>query len=102
MHRALLINEVVEGIIKHLVTRTSGGTHNDTATLSSLARTCYALSESALDMIWVTPHLWNLAHTMDRDLRMVTTVERHQELEQWVRIEVVHTMVSTIKLYKES
>jgi hypothetical protein len=102
MHRALLINELVESIIRHLVALTPEGTYTDTATLSSLARTCRALSEPALDAMWAKPDLWNLAQTIDSDLRTVTTVEKHQKQGEWVRIEETHTLVSSTILSKES
>jgi hypothetical protein len=62
MHRALLIEEVVFAIINDLDFRYGRGA------VVTLARTCRAFSEPALNVIWARPSLWCLAQLMPRDI----------------------------------
>jgi hypothetical protein len=52
MHRALLIQEVLDTILYRLGIRD----------LQSLACTCHAFTEPALDAAWAEPSAWDLAH----------------------------------------
>jgi hypothetical protein len=56
MHRALLIGEIAEAVVRELQTRL--------ADVLALAKTCRALSEPAFDSIWACPPLDALAWRM--------------------------------------
>jgi hypothetical protein len=63
MHRALLVLEIVEAIVREL-----GLLQSRLSDVLALAKTCRALSEPALDAIWARPPLDALARCMSRHL----------------------------------
>jgi hypothetical protein len=95
MHRALLIREVVENIVRSLA---ASKAHDDRIALVSLACTCGIFSEPALDEIWSDCRLWHLAQTMDEDVRTVTTAETEIPGGPQKLKELVHTMVRSFHL----
>jgi hypothetical protein len=70
MHRALLINDIVKAIVAALPS------HDERLKdLASLARSCRGLSEPALDRLWESVSIWNVAQTM---------TERYWQIEKTV------------------
>jgi hypothetical protein len=59
MHRALLIEDIAKAILLALPSR-----DERLKDLASLARSCRVLSEPALDMLWESASVWNVAQTM--------------------------------------
>jgi hypothetical protein len=64
MHRALLLTEIVERITSDLDSEGRDGLR----ALTALARTCRALSEPALDIVWSEALPCHLAPRMNEDL----------------------------------
>jgi hypothetical protein len=62
MHRALLIEDIAKAILLALPSR-----DERLKDLASLARSCRVLSEPALDMLWESASVWNVAQTMTED-----------------------------------
>jgi hypothetical protein len=68
MHRALLWSEIVDSIFSFLRAEERTAYDSAPAIMTALARTCRALSEPALDIIWEHASLWNLALCMDAEI----------------------------------
>jgi hypothetical protein len=74
MHRALLVDEIAAAIVREVVLNLGASKWE----LTSLARTCRSLSEPALDVLWESPLLWNLAQCMNADIWTICLVEHYQ------------------------
>jgi hypothetical protein len=61
-HHTLLNEDTASAILQHC----------DRPTAAVLARTCRAFTETALDIVWEDPPLWELAQRMDESLWTVT------------------------------
>jgi hypothetical protein len=68
MSRALLIPEIALAVVQELGSSGEGEQPPAKAVLIALARTCRALSEPALDVLWAEPQLWDLAVLMPADI----------------------------------
>jgi hypothetical protein len=68
MHRALLWSEIVDSIFSFLRAEHRAAYDSAPASMAALARTCRALSEPALDIIWEHASPWNLAQCMDTEI----------------------------------
>jgi hypothetical protein len=68
MHRALLWSEIVDSIFSFLRAEDRTAYESAPAIMTALARTCRALSEPALDIIWEYASPWNLARCMDTEI----------------------------------
>jgi hypothetical protein len=82
MHRALLVDDIVKAILVALPS------HDERIRdLAALARSCRVLSEPALDMLWESVSVWQVAQTMteecwhiEKNLRTITAEgEGHAE-----------------------
>jgi hypothetical protein len=81
MHRALHVNEIVTEIMSYLVIPRSYARHpaygQRPASLFACALTCRAFSERALDALWQSPSVWDLASCMKSSIWRV--IEEHDE-----------------------
>jgi hypothetical protein len=59
MHNALLIEDIIKVIVAALASQQEG-----LRDLASLSRSCRVLSKPALDRIWESATVWNVARTM--------------------------------------
>jgi hypothetical protein len=84
MHRALHVNEIVTGIMSHLVIPRSYVRHptyaQRPASLFACALTCRAFSEQALDALWQSPPVWDLARCMESSIWRV--IEEQGEVQR--------------------
>jgi hypothetical protein len=75
MHRFFLVEELVSAVLQFLGQDGQGS-------LAAVAYSCRALSDMALDELWVEAEFWDLAKTMRADLWEVTH-ERHMPRGDW-------------------
>jgi hypothetical protein len=61
MHRALLLEEIIEVVVAQL--------DHERSSLGALACTNRVFSRHALDILWRSPPLWQLAERMDSGVR---------------------------------
>jgi hypothetical protein len=76
MYRALLVDEIAAAIVREVVLTQEASRWE----LTSLARTCRSFSEPALDVLWESPLLWNLAQRMNADIWTIRRAEHDQDV----------------------